>query len=124
MFLQTARQKSTNQTKHVLKPPRIKAVKSGTNETMPKLVKTHTCHPFSRGFSFPSVEFHQMKTTALRNCRTSCIKRRKKQREDSVIIPIRIFSLPVEPASNSLRLLIVWKGITFPWRATMCHLLH
>lgn len=40
MFLQTARQKSANQTKHVLKPPRIKAVKSGTNETMPKLVKT------------------------------------------------------------------------------------
>lgn len=35
------------------------------------------------------------------------------QREDSVLIPIWIFSLPVEPASNSLRLLIVWKGIIF-----------
>lgn len=36
MFLQTAGQKSANRTKHVLKPPRIEAVKSGTNETMPK----------------------------------------------------------------------------------------
>lgn len=70
----------------------------------------------------PEVFVSHQSTSPTEKMKLLCKKKQEKKK--SATMAIKMFPLPVERATNSLRLLVVWKGITFPWQTTVRHLLH